>query len=350
MHAKVSRSVACCLAAGIALTLAMATCAANAEDTVIVVGSDGKTPVTRQGQILDYTGTELRLKTAAGREEPISAARVLDFKTTWTDNHRRADELRKSGKLPEAIDAYMRAKESEPRAWARRQIMAELTTCYAESGRFDLAGDEFLAIVISDPSTNHLALMPLAWRAFPPDAALESRAAAWLALRAKSPAAGLLGASWLLSTSRRAEAITALEQLAVSRGAGHDSRLASLADVQLWRTRLVTARPEDVTRWKASATQMPAEIQACAWFVVGEALARQGQADEAALAYLRVPLVHSQQRVMSADALVAAGKQLESLDRVEQAAGLYREVLEAYAACPAASEATSRLKTLSAKP
>jgi TolA-binding protein len=63
-----------------------------------------------------------------------------------------------------------------------------------------------------------------------------------------------------------------------------------------------------------------------------------------------VPLVHGQQRVMAADALVAAGKQLETLERQDQAAGLYREVLESYAACPAAGEASSRLKTLAKEP
>ena len=350
MLTGVSRSTADgILAAAAPLVLVLGMGSALAQDTVVVVGSDGKSPVTRQGQIVDYTGTELRLKTAAGREEPIPAARVLDVKTDWVADHLRAGELRKSGQLAEAIRAYQQAKEREPRAWARRQIMADLTTCYAESGRFDLAGDEFLAIVASDPSTRHLAVMPLAWRPFPPDAALESRAAAWLASGAKSPAARVLGASWLLPTKRRAEAIDALEQLAAARGAG-DGRLASLADVQLWRTKLVTARPDDVARWKAAVAQMPAEIQGCSWFVVGEALARQGQAEGAALAYLQVPLVHGQQRVMAADALVAAGKQLESLKRPQQAAGLYREVLDDYAACPAASEAASRLKMLENSP
>lgn len=351
MPNKASRSRSSCTWAGaVLLVLAAATRAVTAQDTVVVIGSDGKTPVTRQGQIVDYKGTELRLKTAAGREEPIPSARVLDIKTEWVADHLRAIELRQSGKLADAIRAYQQAKEREPRAWARRQIMAELTACYAESGRFDLAGNEFLAIVESDPATRHVAVMPLAWRSFPLDAALESRAAAWLASADKSSAAGLLGASWLLSTSRRAQAIAALEQLALARGKEDDARLASLADVQLWRTKLVSAKPDDVARWKAVAAQMPAEIQACGWFVVGEALARLGQAEEAALAYLRVPLVHGQQRVMAADALVAAGKQLETLERRQQAAGLYREVLADYAACPAASEASSRLKMIADKP
>jgi TolA-binding protein len=49
---------------------------------------------------------------------------------------------------------------------------------------------------------------------------------------------------------------------------------------------------------------------------------------------------------MAADALVAAGEQLEKLGRKDQAAGLYREVLADYSTCPAASEARARLGKL----
>ncbi len=319
---------------------------AAAQDTVIITSADGKTPVARQGEIVDYTGRELRLKTLAGREEPIAAARVIEIKTTWLADHLRGRELRSARKLDAAIAAFQAAKEREKRPWARRQIMAELTDCHAENGRFDQAGDEFLRIAADDSTTQHFAVMPVAWRAFPPDAALESRAAAWLAAGSKNPAAAVLGASWLLSTGRRAEAIAALQEQSLKRGPQDDQRLAMLAYVQLWRTKLVTAKSDEVGRWKLSVGGMPAEIQPSGWYVVGDALARLDQAEEAALAYLRVPLVHGQPRVMAADALVAAGEQLEKLARKEQAAGLYREVLADYSTCPAASEAQTRLNRL----
>jgi TolA-binding protein len=119
-----------------------------------------------------------------------------------------------------------------------------------------------------------------------------------------------------------------------------------LADIQLWRTKIVTAKADEVARWQTAIEKMPAEVQAGGWFLLGEAKARLGQAEEASLAYLRVPLVHGRPRAMGADALVAAGEQLEKLDRKEQAAGLYREVLADYATCPAASEAQARLSKL----
>jgi tetratricopeptide (TPR) repeat protein len=319
---------------------------AAAQDTVVITSADGKSQLTRQGEIVDYTGKELTLKTLAGREEPIAAARVLEIKTEWLADHLRAREAYRSGKLDDAIAAWQQAKEREKRPWARRQIMAELVECHAEAGRFDQAGDEFLRIAAEDPTTPHMAVIPLPWRALPPDAALEERAGIWMSAGSRIPAATVLGASWLLSTSRRGEAITALSQQSLKRAAPDDPRLAMLADIQLWRTKIVTAKAEEVARWQVAIEKMPAEVQAGGWFVVGEAQARLGDGEAASLAYLRVPLVHGRPRAMAADALVAAGEQLEKLGRKEQAAGLYREVLADYATCPAASEAQARLAKL----
>lgn len=330
----------------LASLLLLTATAAAAQDTVVVTNADGRGRAMRQGEIVELTGTELKLKNSAGRVETLPAGRIVEFRTDWRADHLRARELHGTGKLGEAITAYEEAKRSEPRAWAQRQIMAERSQCLAESGRFDLAGEEFLAIVASDPATGHLAAMPLAWRSFPPDAALESRAAGWLAAGSKSPAAQLLGASWLLSTSRRSEAVQRLEELSLKRGAEDDQRLAMLAELQLWRTKVVTAKALDVGRWMDAVERMPTAVQPGGWFVVGEAYGRLKQPEEAALAYLRVPLVHRAPSILRADALLAAGKQLESLDRKEQAAGLYREVLADYGDCHAAREAQSLLELL----
>lgn len=331
---------------GLVFVLLALSTTASAQDTVLITSTDGKSQLTRQGEIVDYTGTELKLKTLAGREEPIAASRVIEIKTTWLADHLRGRELHRAGKLDDAVTAFQQAKEREKRPWARRQIMAELVECHVERGRFDQAGDEFLRIAAEDPATPHMAVMPLPWRAMPPDAALEARAATWMSAGSKIPAASVLGASWLLTTSRRGEAIAALSQQSLKRAAPDDPRLAMLADIQLWRTKIVTAKSEEVARWQAAIEKMPTEVQASGWFVVAEARARLRQAEEASLAYLRVPLVHGRPRVMAADALVAAGEQLETLGRTDQAAGLYREVLADYATCPAASEAQARLTKL----
>ena len=315
------------------------------QDTVITsTAADPEARVKKQGQILDYTGAELTLKTTFGTTERIPAARVVEIQTIWTPSHVAGTAARAAGKLDEAIAADREAKREEKRPWALRQVMAELSGTYLEAGQIENAVGEFLAIVGSDPATIHFDVIPVAWRAAPPDAALETRAAQWLAAK-KLPAARLLGASWLLSTGQRAAATAALEDLAKS----SDPRIAGLAQVQLWRTKLVTAKPDEIGRWLAQLEKMPADIQAAGWYVLGDLLSRQNQPEQAALAYLKVPLLFRQQRALAADALLAAGKQLEKMGQTNEAAGLYRELLRDFAHLPAAAEAQSRLEALTPK-
>lgn len=313
----------------------------SAEDTVtFLAGKDAKTRTNRTGEIVEYTGETLQIKASSGRTENIPAERVIDIRTQWIPTHERGDALRAEGKLEEAIAAYKQAKRDEPRAWVRRKIMAALVACYAETSRFDLAGDEWLAIVASDPTTLHYDVVPIAWQALPPDAALQARAAAWL--NSKAPPAQILGASWLLGGAQRSEATAALDGLVTSKTV--DPRVRSLAQIQLWRTKLVSAKLDEVQRWQGTVEQMPREVRAGGYFVVGEALARLDQPEGAALALLRIPLVYNQQRGMAADALLAAAKQQEKLGHREEAAGLYREVVSGYSRTLAAGEAKAKLE------
>src|SRR5207237_545155 len=148
-----------------------------------------------------------------------------------------------------------------------------------------------------------------------------------------------LGASWLLPT-RRAEAIAALEEVASS----NDPRQASLATIQLWRTKLVTATTADANRWQSQLEKMTPDVQAAGWYIVGDCWLRLEQPTAASLAYLKVPILIGQQRAMAADALLAAGKQLEKMSQVEQAANLYREVARDYPGLAPTKEADGRLE------
>jgi tetratricopeptide (TPR) repeat protein len=324
----------------------MLTAIASGQDTVITsTTADPAARVKKQGQILDYTGAELTLKTTFGTTERIPAARVVEIQSTWTPSHQAGTAARAEGKLDEAIAAFREAKREEKRPWAQRRIMAELSGTYLEAGQIEGAVGEYLTIASSDPATIHFDVIPIAWRAAPPDAALEARAALWLAAE-KLPAARLVGASWLLSTGQRAAATAALEELAKS----DDQRIAGLAAIQLWRTKLVTAKPAEIGRWQTQLEKMPAEIQAAGWYVLGDLFSRQDQPEQAALAYLKVPLLFRQQRAMAADALLAAGKQLEKMGQATGAATLYRELLRDFAHVPAATEGQSRLDALAPKP
>jgi tetratricopeptide (TPR) repeat protein len=317
---------------------------ALADDTVVfATGKEGRGRSRIAGTILDYTGTELRIRQASGRESVVPAEKVVSIDTPKTPKHLAGDALFDAGDFTKAVDPYREAMREEKRLWMHRQILAQLVWCYRNLGQVERAGDIFLLLVDNDPSTQFFDAIPLAWTSAAPAPAAERQAKTWLAKSSQS-AALLLGASWLLSTDR-AVAIAALDRLA----ADADSRIAQLAAAQLWRTKLVTAKPDEVARWQADVEKLPAPLQAGPYYVAAEALARLGNHEQAALAYLRVPLLHSRHRYLNPDALFGAGRALETLGRPTEAAGVYRELTADYPTAPRVPEALRRLEALSAK-
>ena len=312
---------------------------ASAED-VVIARSAGKpaAEVRRTGEILEYTGTELRLRTALGRDEVIPTGRLVEIQTQWVPAHEAARAAREAGKLSEAIAGFEQAKSDEFRPWARRQIAAELSGTWLERGDVAKAGEEFLTIIAADPATPHLAAIPLAWQAVALDAASEARAVEWLA--DESPDyARLLGASWLLGSSRQADVERALVKLVDDQ----DPNIAALARIQRWRTRLATASTGDLQTWSHELDALAPKLQAAGWYVLGDGFARAGEAQRAAIAYLKPPLVFRQQRAMAAEGLLAAAGQLEKLGQAEHAARLYRELISDFGHLPAAEEARQRI-------
>ncbi|MBW3597545.1 MAG: hypothetical protein KY475_09755, partial [Planctomycetes bacterium] len=102
------------------------TASAIAEDAVIVAtGQDGQTRVRRTGEILDFTGQTLTLRTTTGAEAAIPADRVIDIETEWTAPHRRGDEFFAEDKFAEALEQYREAARQETRPWVRRRLLAQ---------------------------------------------------------------------------------------------------------------------------------------------------------------------------------------------------------------------------------
>src|SRR5690606_14008531 len=122
------------------------------------------------------------------------------IETTWTAEHEAANQAQAAGQYAQAIEQYRRAVQREPRTWARRKILAEMVWCYRGAGQLETAGDTFLLLVGSDPTTRDFDSIPLAWA--PTEAVSQQRAEHWLR-RDDLPAAKLMGASYLMSTSQR---------------------------------------------------------------------------------------------------------------------------------------------------
>ncbi len=329
------------------LTLAVLSCLVCegwAEDVVLVSRSNSREPSRRRGTIVDYTGEALTLRRTGGREEQIPSSRVSGYETEFVADQKIGNQLFAEGKFADAVVSYRRAIKIEQRRWMRRVLLAQLARCYRNLQQIVRAGDTFLLIVRSDPTTQLLDAIPLAWAASSPSRDLAERSAHWLE-DAKLPAARLIGASWLMATAQRQQALSILHKLTAAK----DPRIAMLAETQLWRDKVVTASPDDIKRWQEQLAHMEESLRAGPYFLIGQALARHGHNDAAALAFLRIPILHPEHDDLAAEALFAAGKQLDREGNRADARRVYQELLRTHAEHRLAPAARQRLQRMVTK-
>ena len=282
------------------------------------------------GEIIDYTGRQLRLRTAGDRERTIDAEKIVRVETTRTAEQTAADALFTRGDFAAAGARYEAALQKEPRRWVRREIIAQVVWCRRALGQLERAGQYFVLLYDQDPTTQMVDCIPLAWYGDPLAPSLERQARSWLA-KDSLPVEKLLGASHLLATGDgRQAAIDALDTLAT----GRDGRIAALATAQLWRTALVTARAEDVQRWQAQLQQMDEPLRAGPYYLLGRARVRLKQYEAGALALLHVPALYGKDRQLSAASLYEAGRALQALEREEEAAEIFRQLVAEHPRSP----------------
>lgn len=310
-----------CLPILLAMILVIVPRRADSEDRVeLVPTKDGKPGATLRGEIVEFQGGQIRLKRTDGREDVIPVARVARYDTTWPEGRDVGDRQRREGKFDEAIESYRGAAARDPRGWVKRALAARAVVCFRELDRPLKAGELFLSLYQADPDTPHFDVLPLAWSTTESTSELRTAATRWLAAQ-DSPAAVLLGASWLLAIGQPGLVVDPLRQLTTQR----DPRIALLAEAQLWRVRLAMAGESDVESWERIVPRLPLALRAGPYFVLGQAWARFDQRERAALSLLRVPIEYPEHYRLSSQALELAARQLELLERRDEAALLRRE-------------------------
>ena len=80
------------------------------------------------------------------------------------------------------------------------------------------------------------------------------------------------------------------------------------------------------------------------YFLLGSALAQQGRHPDAALALMRVPILHPHQRQLAAEALLAAAESLRQAGQLEQSRICLRELLRDHPKSQAAAAAKTKLE------
>ncbi len=315
---------------------------AIAEDIVIYKsGSDESGRSQSRGEIIDFTGEELKMRQTSGRESRIPADKIVEIRSEWTPQHTTGDSLFAAGKSAEALEQYAEAVRVEHRVWAKRKILARQVWCLRATNQQEQACAVFLSIFNNDSTTQYFDAIPLSWKTQQPGPALERQCKTWLAGESQ-PIEKLIAASWLFSTADRGAALDVLGLLTND----PDPRIAHLAEAQRWRAMTVVAKIDDVARWQKQIERMPKPLRAGPGYIVAQALSRLEQHEPAALAYMQVAIFFPHDRELAASSLHGAALELEQLGRTAEAVGLYREVTSGYADVPIAAESTGRLNAL----
>lgn len=306
-----------------------------AQDT-IWLRADGTSDqvFSRKATVADYTGETLTL--ASGTRIP--ADRVVRIDSTWSPAQTAGDEALAAGDFATALTAYQRANREEKRRWVRRMILPRAVACYRGAGDLGVAAAVFLALLKDDPATRDFAEIPLVWYSASGIRTDANKAGQWLV--SKDPVARLMGASHLLNSPQRTEALEVLEALSIL----PDTRIALLAQAQIWRTRIAASKTYETERWAAAIEKLPHSLRAGPSFVVARAFAHHKQPKRAAELYMRVPISYGKQYDLAAQSLWETGELFARLDRQQDADRCFREIVRAYNRSHVAELARQKLR------
>ncbi len=320
--------------------LAAMPCAAD--DVVTLVPADPHAePTMVRGTVLEYTGQELRIRTPAG-ETTLSATKVAKVDTNYPPQYGQALTLLTSGKSSAAAQLLDEAALGETRPWVRRAILARQAIALHAAGQPSSAGDLALQIVEEDPYTVHLEALPLAWGSFPPNFERDRAARRWLQM--PSLQAQLMGASWLVTTADRADALRVLQNLRKA----NQPPIALLAEAQLWRTQIVTATATQAEQWQnqLEAGVLKGPVTAGPYLTLGKVWRQLANDTTAALLLIRPAILYPEQRAIAADGLLQSARILHESGRSAEALRLVREIIELYSDQPARQEAATLYQQL----
>ncbi len=245
--------------------------------------------------------------------------------------------------------ALSKSSESKSSDWA--VYAAQVVRCHTALTDQEQAAQEYFLLCANTPPENvPLDCIPLPW--FTPAASLpmgmrppEKTALDRLdTLKFKSPgpAATLLAAAVLANSTdagRRSRGMTLLRNLESmpleqteektdqnSTRPEQQRCVSLLASAFLWKQRIPLLRgKQDLIPLQKTLDRLPETLRAGPYFLYGLAARQAGEYDSAVLAWMRLPILFGDQRVLCVESLREASKTLDTLDRSEQATALRQE-------------------------
>ena len=265
----------------------------------------------------------------------------------------QADRFFENRQYETALQNYRKIRENETKFNDRQRQTAKIVRCLTALGRTEQSVAEFFVLCRTEPFTGHWTCIPLVWYSANNSASsgispLDRLALEWLSPSTnpsgrENPVASLLAASVLLSSSNTANQTNAanqLRQLSFSNNDDNPNRkeelairkqVAQLAVTQLWRTQIVKLKSEkELANWEPLVETIHEPLKAGPYMVLGDGLAKVQNHEKAIIAWLRVPVLHSENRFLAAKALDSAAQMLKKLGRPDEAKAIFDELTRDY--------------------
>ncbi len=289
-------------------------------DVVVVKRHDkpGET-LERRGVIHSWRGPELEMETS-GTNRRIANEDIVEVRTMWPTVWTGAEQSINERQFAAVVEPLNAALAEETRAWAQTILRDKLVRIYDLLGQPESAAEQFLLIIAEDPETRFFPSIPLAWQTASVSPRMEQASQKWMATNI--PTLRLLGASWLLGTPNRNDAIRVLTELSQD----IDPKIAHIASGQLWRTEWISIDAPTLVRWEQQIERMPSKLQAGPLIQLAAAQDRLDQRDQAIISLLKNPILHPENLSQSRASLVMAAGLLSKQDKEQDASRIRAEL------------------------
>ncbi len=265
-----------------------------------------------------------------------------------------ADAAFEAGNYTAALLPYQQARnalQGQRADWLK--VTVKLIRTHNALGQMDQAVAEYFNYCLNDPNEPPLDCLPLPWF-LPPSVSTGLPRGESLArdvldpvkTPVPGPAATLLAAAVLATgadSRQRArgqqvlrELVASLDSLQVdeskqktspeNRAIHHRIQVGLLAMTFLWKQSLPTMRgPAELPRMQRILARIDEPNRAGPLFLYGIAAAQVGDRENAIIAWMRIPILYPEHKVLAVQSLKNAADALDHLGRADQARGLSRE-------------------------
>ena len=269
-------------------------------------GHSGRTK--HVGLVLDFDAHSVRLKVSGDRTVEIDTKRVLKVKTRHLPSKTLADRYFANRQFQKAFAEYQKSSVPEKRAWVASEISAQMIYCLRAENKIVPATRTFIDYFRKRPTSRFLHCAPTCWA---PVKLTREQEKLFVEMLAGNPLEQLIGASWLLSGSKREPAVGVLQSLAGSaEGNLLKIRVKRLANAQLWRTQIPQVKNNQLQEINQLVRDVSTHDRLGIYLIRAQVFKQLGQFDRAALDFLKIPILYPGNYQESAYALHHAARAL----------------------------------------